>query len=255
MLQQLMWHSYRGATKAAMVVSAALPGGAHRCPLCGHQGHFAPVFAQTGRRRHAKCPRCGALERHRLQVPALRDLTPLLDSGARRVLHVAPERVLRPALSAWALEYTTADTALDGVDLQIDLRSMPTVADGSFDLIWASHVLEHIDRDHDAIAEIHRVLAPGGCAVLPVPIVADHTVEYPAPSPYEEFHVRAPGPDYFERYERVFARVDLVRSGSTPDEVQAWTLKSRRHFPTRWAPLRPPQAGDRHEDIVPICWK
>lgn len=80
----------------------------------------------------------------------------------------------------------------------LDLRSLPYDA-ASFDLVYASHVLEHID-DWAALGEIFRILAPGGVAVLPVPLVVENTVEHHSPNPFEAEHVRAPGPDYFGRY-------------------------------------------------------
>lgn len=42
-------------------------------------------------------------------------------------------------------------------------------ADGSFDVVLANHVLEHVDDDRQAVAEIHRVLARGGRAILQTP--------------------------------------------------------------------------------------
>lgn len=41
--------------------------------------------------------------------------------------------------------------------------------DGSFERIIASEVLEHIDDDAQAIAELYRVLAPGGTIAVTVP--------------------------------------------------------------------------------------
>ena len=41
--------------------------------------------------------------------------------------------------------------------------------DGSFDVVMASDVLEHIEHDHKAVSEISRVLRPGGSAILSVP--------------------------------------------------------------------------------------
>lgn len=38
-------------------------------------------------------------------------------------------------------------------------------ADGSFDLVLCTQVLEHLHRPEAALAEIHRVLAPGGTAL------------------------------------------------------------------------------------------
>ena len=49
-----------------------------------------------------------------------------------------------------------------------DLRHLP-FPDASFDRIIASEVLEHIPDDTAAIAEIERVLKPGGLAAVTVP--------------------------------------------------------------------------------------
>ncbi|GAA3600065.1 class I SAM-dependent methyltransferase [Kineosporia mesophila] len=49
-----------------------------------------------------------------------------------------------------------------------DLRSLP-LPDESFDRVIASEVLEHVQDDAIAIAEIARVLKPGGLAAITVP--------------------------------------------------------------------------------------
>ena len=72
---------------------------------------------------------------------------------------------------------------MENVDFKVDLTDLP-FSDSSYDFVFASHVLEHIQNDHDALAEIKRVLRPGGIAVLPVPIIGAPTVEYPEPNPH-----------------------------------------------------------------------
>ena len=52
--------------------------------------------------------------------------------------------------------------------LQGDALSLP-FADGEFDRVVASEVLEHIPADTDAIAELARVLRPGGTMAVTVP--------------------------------------------------------------------------------------
>ena len=79
--------------------------------------------------------------------------------------------------------------------------------DESFDLIYASHVLEHVQYDIQALHEIRRVLTKNGIAILPVPIVCEETIEYPEPNPAEHLHCRAPGIDYFDKYKSVFSKV------------------------------------------------
>jgi SAM-dependent methyltransferase len=49
-----------------------------------------------------------------------------------------------------------------------DATGLP-FADGSFDVVIASEILEHIGDDAAAIAELHRVLRPGGRLAVTVP--------------------------------------------------------------------------------------
>jgi SAM-dependent methyltransferase len=223
------------------------------CSVCGLEGPFASVWALTGRRFHAICPGCHAYERHRLQALVLGRLASQHDFSTMKMLHIAPEPIFASRFSSDFNEYVTGDINPVGVDLQLDLTNI-ALESGSFDIVYASHVLEHIEDDRTALSEIARVLRPGGFAVLPVPIVGEMTVEYPHPVPTEELHVRAPGPDYFERYHRDFNRVDVYRSGQFPDRYQAWVYEDRTRFPTTSCPYRTPTTGKRHEDLVPVAY-
>ena len=51
----------------------------------------------------------------------------------------------------------------------------------SFEMLIANHVLEHVGNDAVALAEIHRVLKPGGYAILQTPFSTklQHTWEDP----------------------------------------------------------------------------
>ncbi|EGV17451.1 Methyltransferase type 11 [Thiocapsa marina 5811] len=223
------------------------------CPLCGYRGPFRTVTPPTGRRKHAQCPCCGAFERHRLQCWCLHQLFDLHDFSRMRLLHFAPETHLRKLLEPRVARYETADLYADDVDYCVDLQALP-FPDAGYDFVYASHVLEHVPDDGRALAEIRRILAPGGMAILPVPIVADRTVEYPAPNPYESDHVRAPGYDYFERYRMHFARVDCIDSSKAPERYQTYVYEDRTGWPNEQSPLRPAMSGERHRDIVPLCY-
>ena len=52
--------------------------------------------------------------------------------------------------------------------LRADIRELPFAA-GSFDVVYTMGTIEHIDEYRDAIREVHRVLKPGGRAVIGVP--------------------------------------------------------------------------------------
>ena len=97
---------------------------------------------------------------------------------------------------------------MTNVDHRADMTGLP-FADGRYDMVFASHVLEHIQDDAAAISEVARVLGPNGVAILPVPIGGEQTIEYSAPKPEEDLHFRLPGLDYFERYLHRFSGVTL----------------------------------------------
>jgi SAM-dependent methyltransferase len=223
------------------------------CPVCGYRGPFMDVHPSTGRRRHAKCPTCGAAERHRLQFLVLKDILGALDASGLRMLHFAPEPLFRELFRTRFGKYETADLSMRGVDHNVDLQQLPFDSE-TFDFVFASHVLEHVPDDERAISEIRRILKPNGVAVLPVPIVAEVTVEYPGPNAQEAFHVRAPGRDYFKRYERHFSSVEIITSASHPQKYQLYVYEDRTNLPNKRYPLRPPMQGERHLDFVPVCY-
>ena len=48
---------------------------------------------------------------------------------------------------------------------KFDIQDMP-FEDNTYDLIWCSHVLEHVPDDRRALSEIRRILTPNGIAVI-----------------------------------------------------------------------------------------
>jgi SAM-dependent methyltransferase len=248
-----LWRAIR-KFKVKLVFPLLHPAAPHfKCPICTYQGPFHTVTSATGRRKNAQCPSCGAFERHRLQCWCLYGLFDLHDFSKMRLLHFAPESHLRKILAPRVARYETADLYAAGVDHSVDLQALP-FADSTYDIVYASHVLEHVPDDGRALAEIHRILAPGGIAILPVPIVTERTIEYLAPNPYESGHVRAPGHDYFERYRKHFARVECLDSSQAPEHYQCYVYEDRSGWPDERSPLRKPMSGERHLDFVPICY-
>jgi SAM-dependent methyltransferase len=123
------------------------------------------------------------------------------------MLHVAPEPSLMERFRAVALlEYITGDLDSPLADVKLDLRDLQ-FSDGHFDVIYCSHVLEHIEEDRRAIRELRRVCRATGWANLQVPITAERTFEDPEITDPDERHrvfgqfdhVRRCGPDYAER--------------------------------------------------------
>lgn len=223
------------------------------CPICNYEGPFADFSNFGGFRKHAVCPRCGSLERHRLQHLVVGSVLSEIGSQEIKMLHFAPEQFFRPIFARQFPNYETADLFMKEVDHHVDIRNLP-FQDGTYDFVFASHVLEHIRDDEKAIREIRRVLRPKGVAILPVPIVSTNTIEYPEANPYEAGHVRAPGLDYFERYKTLFDRVQVYASSSFPEKYQPFVYEDRSLWPTRECPLRPPMHGVKHADFVPVCY-
>lgn len=223
------------------------------CPVCGYRGPFMDLNPATGIRKHAQCPRCGALERHRLQHLAMRHILQGRDTFKMKMLHFAPEQFFRPFFRAQFGEYDTADLVMEDVDYNIDMRDLP-FDDESYDFVFASIVFDYIPDDAKAMQEIRRILKPDGIAVLPVSVVCEKTIEYTAPNPNESGHVRASGMDYFERFEKYFSKVDRISSRSFLDKYQLFIYEDRTRWPNRECPLRPPMPGEKHVDIVPVCY-
>ena len=140
------------------------------CNICGNQGYFEP-FGIDQIRPEARCPGCGSLERHRLFKLWL-EANPL---NGKRVLHFAPEPAVRRIIEPLAATYLSGDLSKDA-DRVLDIEAID-LPDGSFDSVLCFHVLEHVD-DRKALAELYRVLSPGGVAVLMFPIVEGWETTY-----------------------------------------------------------------------------
>jgi SAM-dependent methyltransferase len=204
----------------------------YRCPFCHlrfrrleARGRDLPIYAELGivggGLREAECPWCRSNDRERLLYLVLRRRTELFHSQLR-VLHVAPEARLRRAIERKQRAYETTDLAMAGVDFHSDLGAIPR-PDGAYDAIVCSHVLEHVADDRAAMRELHRVLAPGGWAVLQVPIAtrAERTDEEPPAAPLPaEARVRRFGDP---THRRLYADADYVqRLESAGFAVQSW---------------------------------
>jgi SAM-dependent methyltransferase len=152
-----------------------------------------------GWRMNCLCPVCDSFDRERLLYLYLLHKTDVF-SKPQKLLHVAPEVRVRKILAAQpGLDYVTADLLAPDVDMKMDLTDI-RIPDHSFDAVICNHVLEHIIDDRKAMAELYRVLKPGGWAILQVPISL--TLE----ETYEDFSITAP-----RDREQAFGQDDHVR--------------------------------------------
>jgi len=217
-------------------------------------GPFADATPASGYRKHPKCPICGDLERHRIQHLVVNGVLSKTDTSSLKAIHFAPEPFFKKLFSARFGLYESADLHGDNVDHNVDLQQLP-FSDETYDFVFASHVMEHISDDESAISEVCRILRPNGIAILPVPIVGEKTIEYPGPNPIEAYHVRAPGLDYFDIYNRWFSTVKEFSSEMLPEKYQLFVYEDRSKWPTKECPMRLPMQGHKHVDIVPVCYR
>ena len=190
---------------------AADPNGNYYCPLCNsHLSGF--VSGGHHGRPGAKCPECGSLERHRVAWVYLQEQAEWLTNTQQtiRLLHVAPEPPMEKQLRKLQhIDYLSADIEPGRAMVTMDLTQID-MPDEQFDVIFCSHVLEHIPEDHKAMAEMQRVLKTGGIAYIQIPMRGKETYEdFSITSPEgrreafgQEDHVRMYGTDIIERLQR-----------------------------------------------------
>jgi len=110
-----------------------------------------------------------SLPSHQLYVSTL----PLVEAYAKgRCLDAGSGRSpWLPRLAARGMEVISLDVEdrSGEVDIVADLQNMPSVPDSSVGTVLCTQVLEHVPRPWDALAEIERVLEPGGHLILSVP--------------------------------------------------------------------------------------
>ncbi len=221
------------------------------CPICLYKGPFIDVKHVIGFRKHAKCPKCSSLERHRIQKLVLDGLSKDVNFSQMKILHIAPEPFFTKYFRENFKDYIAADMFMNNVNIKVDLTNI-SFRDEVFDFVFASHVLEHIQNDMIAISEIRRVLKPNGIAILHVPITAEKTIEYNRS--LEGEHVRASGGDYYDRYLKYFSKIKKMSSDDFDPIYQPYVFDRRDHWPTEEAPLLKPMYGDKHVAIIPICF-
>jgi dTDP-4-amino-4,6-dideoxygalactose transaminase len=120
-----------------------------------------------------QCPHCGATDRDRLYALYLNAKLPRLESQQPgfALLDIAPSGPLSTFIRRkFRIHYRTADRFMKNVDDRVDITSMQCYAEASFDGFICSHVLEHVEDDKKAMAELFRVLKPGAWGIAMAPI-------------------------------------------------------------------------------------
>ncbi len=186
------------------------------CPICGYHGLFYAVGVPP--RYDARCPSCRSRERHRL-VHLFFERHGIAPAEVGAFLHIAPE----PHFAKWMrgnAQYHSVDLAPGRARHCADIQALP-FANDCFDWAMANHVLEHVADDSRALAELYRVLKPGGRALLTVPQNWAREKTYQNPdikTPAAAFahyadplHVRFYGRDFADLVRKAGFTVDIWR--------------------------------------------
>jgi SAM-dependent methyltransferase len=157
----------------------ALPG--VWCNVCGWKGS---TFEGPEHCEAARCPVCGSIGRDRFLLHSVG--TRVAWRPGLRLLETSPRMgdSYREAMGRW-FDYLSSDydeRAHRGA-IRVDLQAID-LADDSLDVVVTAHVLEHVPDTDKALAELRRVLVPGGWLLLQVPLLQPVT----APPVEPEFH-------------------------------------------------------------------
>jgi SAM-dependent methyltransferase len=152
------------------------------CNICRWSG---PFFGGHRYVESQVCPRCGSVARDRVMFDAF---VSRMARPSRRlsVLETSPRLgdLYRRAMGVW-FDYTASDfdERAHRASVRLDLQQLD-LPDASLDVVLSAHVLEHVPDTGRAVAELYRVLAPGGRLLLQVPVLQGVT----APPITPEFH-------------------------------------------------------------------
>jgi len=208
-------------------------GSEFQCNICGRT--FGRFDQGTHTSNELQCPFCESRPRHRTAYKYFRERSDLFDGRPKKMLHIAPERSLGPIFKEISnIDYVSGDLDAEAAMVQMDIMNIQYPAQ-SFDVIYCSHVLEHVPDDRQAIRELTRVLTRRGWAVIAVPIVRqDRTLEDASiteprarEKTFGQFdHVRAYGPDFVDRLREsgCSVTVDDFASTLTNEDVHHYGL-------------------------------
>lgn len=217
------------------VLSVFYSGKGVECSVCGSEFRKFLPYGRSGR-DNALCPNCLALERHRLMYLYLQRKTNFFQDNLK-LLHVAPEYCFIDRFEKMKnLDYITADIESPLAKVKMDIHQIPFEAN-TFDVAFCNHVMEHVDDDIKAMSELHRVLKPGGWAIIQSPqdwsratTFEDPTITDPKEREkhyWQDDHLRLFGRDYGKRLEKGGFKVKedrFVMNELTPEEVKRFAL-------------------------------
>ena len=198
--------------------------GKFECNLCGNRTNS---FLNDGWHENIICPYCYSDVRHRLEFAIFKFIDKYkIDDIFRNknILHFAAEKPLVKILKKHSKSYICTD-----IKTGTDITNMPQFDNGTFDVVIANDVLEHINNLNSGIQEIFRVLKDGGYFVCTVPQrdnleKTEENQNINTPELREKYygqhdHLRIFGNDFKETLEDSNFIVDVIDKNYFPCEI------------------------------------
>lgn len=221
---------FRWLKRCALFVRGILfIGRRYNCPCCGWTFRsFVDKSRFFKKTTDGCCPRCNSKARHRRDWLFLEERTSFFVDDLS-VLEIAPWWSFgRRFCETENIRYLAIDIdpGAPFVAVAGDVTAIPALS-SRFDALVCIHVLEHVDDDRKAIQEIHRVLKPGGWALITVPLLLDEpTREDPSITSPEERqrlfgekgHVRYYGRDLGDRLRSAGLHVTFEPAADIPPD-------------------------------------
>ncbi len=227
---------------ARPLLALFLSGKRYTDPIDGRQFRRFLPYGYENPRENVLSPSTLSLERHRLLWLYLQNETNFF-TKQHKVLHFAPEQAFYKRFRKLEnLDYTTTDLNSPLADVKADICNLP-FEDNTYDVLLCNHVLEHIPDDKKAMAELFRILKPGGWGIFQIPqdLNREKTFEDSTITDKKERarifgqydHVRIYGRDYFDKLRSVGFKVNEVAYTAqlSNEAIDTYRLAKREIIP------------------------
>lgn len=220
-----------------LVAPILYKGNKVECPVCEKSfSKFLSYGSEVAHRENVLCPYDLTLERHRLMWLYLKNHSDFFTKEDLKVLHIAPEQCFHKKFQQQKnLDYLTGDLVSPIADMHFDLHDIP-LEDNRFEVVFCNHVMEHVDDPIRCMSELHRVMKPGGWAIMQVPqdfsraeTYEDSSITSPEEREkhfWQKDHVRLFGRDYPQYLEKAGFTVEEfdIKSELTDDQIERMRL-------------------------------
>ncbi len=200
-----------------------LKGKNHECTVC-KKGLKKFIKIPDG---DLLCPFCGSRSRtRRLYSYLLKN-----DMLHGKVLHFSPSRsVYRLLKKNPDIKYFSTDFENEFIaEYNYDITQIP-LEDNFFDLIICYHILEHIENDKKAMAELHRVLKQNGSCIIQTPFKTGDIYEDFSKKTKAERLVAFGQEDHVRVYSVAGLQQRLMESGFKNVEAKTFSANVRYGF-------------------------